>query len=64
MSKRVPRIVAAAVALAFLSPVLPATASSQLPVWGSVPSANRGNQANALLGTHIIGAEDVWAVGE
>jgi hypothetical protein len=39
-------------------------AVDSLPVWGTVPSPNRGELENALLGISIVSSDDVWAVGE
>lgn len=53
------------IVLAVLLPVAPAAAAGpQLPVWGSVPSPNRNDMTNTLLGVGIIDAADVWAVGQ
>lgn len=64
MHERSSRLCVLAVVLATLLPAAPAAAEAQLPVWGSVPSPNRGNQSNALLGIGIVDPTDIWAVGE
>jgi len=51
-------------ALAVLIPPGTAAGDETLPVWGSVPSRDRGDQSSALLGIDVVGADDVWAVGE
>lgn len=66
--RRTPWMLSVATVLALAAPA-PATADvgaidPTLPVWGSVPTPNRGPLANALLGIDVIAADDVWAVGE
>ncbi|MGH8008784.1 MAG: hypothetical protein ACREQ3_17480, partial [Candidatus Binatia bacterium] len=40
------------------------SAQSDLPVWGLVPSPNRGPLANTLKGIAAVSTNDIWAVGE
>lgn len=66
MHQRSPRLCVLTVILALLTLLVPAgaaAAGSQPPVWGSVPSANRGEADNTLLGVDVIGTADIWAVG-
>lgn len=54
----------AVVIVGLLLPAAGAAAGSSLPVWGSVPTPNRSEQDNVLLGIDIIDPTDIWAVGE
>jgi len=51
---------------AVLSTVLvgPSAHAGTFPAWGTVPSPNRGQLANAQLGVSVVAPNDAWAVGE
>jgi hypothetical protein len=53
-----------AAALVVVAAAGPASGANLLPVWGTVPSPNHGDLANALAGVSALAPDDVWAVGE
>lgn len=64
LHKQAARLGAVTAAVTILLPVAAVAAAPDLPVWGSVPSRDRGPDENALLDIDIISADDIWAVGE
>lgn len=61
--RRLPAVALMAAVVLLVAPTA-ASAGPAGPVWGSVPSPNRGAEANALLDLDIVAADDIWSVGE